>query len=186
VLVTKVYGDTPADKAGMKSGDVIVSIGGANLRDPAAMPRTIAMLPLNKAVEIKIFRESKPMTLNVTILEQPEEFGQDRYGGGPLTKGQALDIGGGITIMELTDDLAKQFGYDKGTKGFVINAVAKDSAGAKAGLTRGMIVQKIDETVITTADKALKAMNSASKEKGALFQIAKPNGEIDFIIVSVK
>jgi serine protease Do len=89
VVVGEVFDNTPASKAGVKSGDVITSIGGKAVSDTKGLETVVLSLPLNKAVGISIIRTGKTMTLKVTIEEQPEDYGVPRPPG--LDRREGLD-----------------------------------------------------------------------------------------------
>ncbi|HZT82751.1 MAG TPA: trypsin-like peptidase domain-containing protein, partial [Gemmataceae bacterium] len=70
VLVTQVFDNTPAAKAGVRDGDVITSLGGRPVREGRELQNAVAGLPLGKPVDLTIVREGQPKTLRVTIEEQ--------------------------------------------------------------------------------------------------------------------
>ena len=73
VLVTKVFDDAPAAKAGMKAGDVVVNIAGKPVGEGVEMQKAVAGLPLNKSAEVVVLRDGKLTTLTLTVVEQPED-----------------------------------------------------------------------------------------------------------------
>jgi serine protease Do len=75
VLVTEVYDNAPAAKAGCVRGDVIVSLGGKPIKDGRELQIIVAELPLNKAVEVIVVRDGKRKALEIKVEEQPREFG---------------------------------------------------------------------------------------------------------------
>jgi serine protease Do len=74
-IVTHVYDEGPAAKAGCVKGDVILSLGGKSIKDGRELQSVVAGLPLNKAVEVLVVREGKRKTLQIKVEEQPREFG---------------------------------------------------------------------------------------------------------------
>ncbi len=189
VLITKVYDNTPAAKAGLQSGDVIVSIGGVAVKEASVLPRTVIKMPLGTPSEIVFLRDGKSITQSITIEEQPAEYGSERpsLNSVPMQPSpKANDLGAGITVTELNDASSAQFGFSKGMKGVVIASVEPGSAAATAGLAKGLMIRKIDGVAVTTAQDAKDAFAAASKEKGALLQVMRPTGEVDFVVVAVK
>ncbi len=75
VLVGQVFDESPAAKAGMKTGDILVSIDEKAIRDGKTLQHAVANLPINKAATFEITRDGQRMTLEVTIEEQPKAFG---------------------------------------------------------------------------------------------------------------
>jgi serine protease Do len=75
VVVAEVYDSTPAAKAGLKAGDVIMQIGKTTIKDGRTLQNTIAYMPIGKAADLTIHRDGKVQSLAVTIEEQPTQFG---------------------------------------------------------------------------------------------------------------
>jgi serine protease Do len=77
VQVGRVFDNTPASKAGLLVGDIILSVEGRAIRDGRSLQFAVASLPINKAAKFEILRDGRPMSLAVTIEEQPREFGMN-------------------------------------------------------------------------------------------------------------
>jgi serine protease Do len=75
VLVSNVYAEAPAAKAGCLIGDVIVTLGGKPIKDGRELQVTVARLPLNKPIDVIVIRDGKKKTLQITIEEQPRDYG---------------------------------------------------------------------------------------------------------------
>ncbi|MCE9532051.1 MAG: trypsin-like peptidase domain-containing protein [Planctomycetes bacterium] len=75
VMITKVFDQSPAWKAGLKVSDVVFSIAGKPVRDGIDLQKVVSTLPLNQAVDVALQRDGKPLELKLTIEVQPEEFG---------------------------------------------------------------------------------------------------------------
>jgi serine protease Do len=78
VVVSEVFDNTPASKAGLKIGDIITSLGGKAVSDTKMLETVVLSLPLNKSTGATILRAGKSMTLKVTIEEQPDDYGVPR------------------------------------------------------------------------------------------------------------
>jgi serine protease Do len=76
VVVEEVFEDAPGGKAGLKKGDVIVGLAGRSVKDGKGLVNVVADLPVNKAVGLDVLRDGKPRTLQVTIQEQPADYGR--------------------------------------------------------------------------------------------------------------
>jgi serine protease Do len=189
VVVTKVYDNTPAAKAGLKAGDAILSVGGVALKDVAALPRVVAKLPLGKPTEVIYVRDGKTFAQQVTIDEQPEDYGSaekmTRSSSARVPTDAGVDVGG-LTVTDLTPQLTGQLGFPRDAKGALIMGVERGSAAADVGLVRGLLIVKVDKTPISGVKDFQDAMAAASKEKGALLMVTRPNGESDFVVLKVK
>ena len=92
----------------------------------------------------------------------------------------------GLVMTDLTEDMAKVRKLPNELKGAVVTSVAKNSLAEKTGLARGMIVLKVDKTVVTSALTFEQALRLADDEKGAVLHVLKPNGDVDFVLLRLK
>ena len=125
VIVPDVSPDSAAAKGGLKAGDIIVAFDGQPVEKAAEFQRRVAMKKPGSEVEITVLRDDKKQTLTAKLEERPsdEQLAAN-------IKGQAAEKLG-ITAQNLTDDLAKQFGF-VGQKGVLVTDVEPDSPAAMA------------------------------------------------------
>jgi serine protease Do len=186
VVVGEVFENTPASKAGLKAGDVITAIGGKEIRDGRALQNLVAALPLKKPVDVTVLRDGKAQTVAVTIEEQPEEFGTARAPGPqpPAQQPEAVGVDKvGLEMVDLNDELANQLGYKSGLKGALVSRVEPGSVAAVAGLRRGMLLTRVNQTAVTSAASAREALNQGSLAKGILLQVRSPQGGVNFVLL---
>lgn len=187
VIVGDVFEKTPADRGGLSAGDVIVAIDGKSVRDGSALQRTIALWPVMKAAEFEVLRDGKRQKLNVTIEEQPADYG---VGAGvpaprnsrPLPMGMALE-GLGLDIADLTGELAEDMGFRKELEGVVITRVHEGGAAATSALRRGAVITRIDDMRVITTVSARQAIEKIDANRGALVQFVTPQGGMNYVVV---
>jgi serine protease Do len=159
VIVRDVVPNSPAEKAGLEPGDVILSMNDKKIADPRALQQLVERLEIGKAYPLQVIREGKPVDLNVTIAELPAHFGHKEASIQARTS-QSQNFGElGLKVETLTPELAEQFGFDS-AKGVVVLGVLQDSAAGKAGVKQGDLVEKVGTTAVTTLDE----FNAAIKE----------------------
>jgi serine protease Do len=180
VVVASAFENTPAAKAGLKDGDVIVALGGKPVKDGRALQTVVTGLPVNKPAEVTIYRDGKKQNLQVVIEEQPKEFGSVSQATTTRPAEQpeeAVTVNKlGIEVTDLTADLAESLGYRNNLKGVLVTKVNRDSVGFQAGLRRGMVIGKMDQKSVTKAKAFSDAVGTASLEKGVLLQVHTPQG----------
>jgi serine protease Do len=188
VLVARVFEGSPAAKAGLKDGDVITALAGKPVENGRDLQSVVAGLPLNKPVALTLVREGSSKEMQVTVVEQPSEFG---VAGEPSRQGPKADKEAeeldriGVEVADLTPEMAKQFGYKEGVKGVVVTQVQPDSPAADAGLHRGVLLVKVDKTRVKDAAAVREAVAKAALDKGVLLQVRSPEGATDFVLVKV-
>jgi serine protease Do len=187
VLVARVFDGSPAARAGLKDGDVITALAGKPVENGHDLQAVVAGLPLDKPVALRVLRDGMSKELQVTIAEQPSEFGVAGQPSRPAPKAEEADELDkiGAEVADLTPEMAKQLGYKEGTKGVVVTQVQPDSPAADAGLHRGMLLVKVDKTRIKDAASAREAVAKAALDKGVLLQVRNPEGATDFVLVKV-
>ena len=185
VVVTKVYENTPAAKAGLQVGDIVTSVGGVAVKEANTLPRIAAKLPLDKETELVYVRDGKAVAVAVTIAEQPDDFGK-RAKTVP-EKPQTLKFDDlGLTVADLTPGEAARFEYPKGTAGVLVVGLQRGGPAAEAGVVLGRVIQKVDKTPVTTAKEFADALAAANRERGALLTLLRPTGEVEFAVVKVR
>jgi serine protease Do len=188
VLVAKVFDGSPADKAGVKDGDVITSLAGKPVENGHDLQTVVAGLPLNKPVSVTVVRDGERKELNVTVAEQPSVFGVagETTRQGPKTEKQADELDKlGVEVADLTPETAKQFGYKEDVKGVVVTKVQPDSPAAEAGLRRGMMLVKVDKKRVKDAAAVRERVAKAALDKGVLLQVRTAEGGTDYVLVKV-
>jgi serine protease Do len=159
-LVTDVLENSPAAKAGLQQGDVIVSYDGKPVENPGSLRNHVAETPVGRKVKIGIIRDKKEKELEVAIAEQPQEMTQSG-GEEPSAPSDHVSTAlAGLEVSELTPNLARQLGISKSEKGVVITQIDSGSAGMAAGLRVGDLIVEMNRQSI----KSLKDYNRAASK----------------------
>ncbi len=137
VLVNEVMPGTPAEKAGMKAGDIITEYDGKKVTDMQGLRRIVAMTKPETKVSLTVWREGKTEKLSVTIGNQASS---------------ALGTNWlGISVKDLTRDQAAQMGLSN-LHGVVITSVKPDSPAAGEDVTAGLVVVSVNRQPVSTAN----------------------------------
>ncbi len=175
ILVSDVQTDSPAEKAGLQQGDVIISVQGEELKDPSALRNKVALILPGTKVPVEVIRNGKVKKLTVKIGKQPEDFGSSHSVSKPFDQY-------GLSLQNLTEELAAKFGFAK-DQGVLINDVKLDSPASKAGLRAGYLIEEINHQPVANI-KQVKRILKASKKKGTLFRVN--TGQAKQYVVLVK
>jgi len=153
--VVRVMPNSPAERAGMKDGDVIVSLDGKSVSSPAALRELLHDGRAGQAVRIEVIRDGKKETLTATLsqfamLDLPQEFFK---GGQP---GQFFEFAApqrarlGVSLVPLTEQLRDYFGVESGV-GVLVSSVEADSAASRAGLKAGDVLTAVGANRVASA-----------------------------------
>ena len=190
VLVADVYKGQPADDAGIRRGDVILSIGGKDVNNANQLRNSVADLAPGKTVPVVIIRNGREQTLSVKPRERNEKeiaaLGSGSTGKGENAPAVEKEKRLGFSVANLTDELRKKFGIRENVHGVVIEHVDQMLPDARAGLREGDVIDQVKaknsdfQTVATVKDfdavvKHLKSGDSIMllvTRGGATFYIA--------------
>ena len=176
-LVAEVVKDSPADKGGLKRGDVIISFGGNKIEAMDALPPIVADTPVGKKVEVVVIRKGKEKRLTVTVGELREE---------KMTAeaGEEIERAFGLTVQELTPELAESLSL-KGEEGVVVTSVKRGSPAHEAGLQRGNLIQEIENQRVVSVDDFNRIMRESGSTKQILMVIEQ-RGHTRYMILRKK
>ncbi len=152
VLINGLYPKGPAEQAGLKVGDVILSIDGHNVDDPEALRFRIATRPVGKRIDLVVWREGKEQTLSMLIERPPEKPRRDTSelaGIHPLQ---------GATVANLSPALADELGLSTMMSGVIVLEIRRGSAARRIGLRPGDIVREINGAAITNVRELKKVL----------------------------
>ncbi|MBI1993984.1 MAG: DegQ family serine endoprotease, partial [Deltaproteobacteria bacterium] len=162
-LVASVSKDGPAERAGVKVGDVIVEFDGKEIRDSNDLPIVVARTPVDRKVRLKVLRDKKEVMLTVAVGELKDE----EVVASAKEKGEL-----GLTVQRLTPQIAESLGLDR-AEGVVITAVEPGSPGDDAGLRRSDVILEIDRKPVRNLADYRKVIAESKKGKGILFLVRR-------------
>jgi serine protease Do len=149
-LVAQVQGDSPAAKAGLQPGDVIVGYNGHPVQKTSDLPLLVAETPIGKTVPMQVVREGKTITSNAQIAELAES--NPTVAAAPPAKNRF-----GLAVQPLTPDMAKQLGIKDAT-GLVVTNVQDGSPAADAGLEAGDVITHVNRRPVHTVGELRQAL----------------------------
>ena len=153
-LVANVTPGGPAEKAGIKQGDVILKFDGKEVDAMRTLPRMVAETPINKQVDVVVIRQGKEVTVQVVLGELTEAAEQASLPPGtgqtapPAKEGKIAALG--LTLSELSDSLRQKFSLTPDAKGVVVTKVEDNSAAAEKGLHEGDVIVEVDQQAVAT------------------------------------
>jgi len=139
-LVDDVSRGGPADKAGLKNGDVIRKLNGQTIASRDQLTAMVTDLNPGTVVKLDILRDGQPMTVNVTLGERPANLSYLAGASKAPTEGALR----GITVQNLTPDLRGQLGLSPDVHGVVITELDPSSPAAQAGFQQGDVIESIN------------------------------------------
>jgi serine protease Do len=163
-LVGEVTKDSPAERGGMKRGDVIISFDGKKVKDMNNLPSMVAQTSIGKEAEVIVIRDGKEKRLTVKVGELKEEIEV----AAPVIP--EIEEGFGLTVQELTPELAEALSLE-GEKGVVVSSVRRGSPADEQGIQRGDLIQEIENEPVENMNDYKRIMRDSASKKQILMVI---------------
>ncbi|UCG77323.1 MAG: DegQ family serine endoprotease [Nitrospirota bacterium] len=162
-LVSDVIEGGPAEAAGIRRGDIISSFNGKVVENVSTLRNMVAQSKIGSTHGIKIIRNKKVRELKVLVSELPKEYTES----GPYVSDEEIkqEVLGGITVIELTREIARQLRLGSAAQGVVIVNLEAGSLAETSGLRKGDVLQEIDAMPIRSLDDFNKAVSSIKENK---------------------
>jgi serine protease Do len=145
VLVTQTYEGDPADKAGIKEGDVIVAVDGKRIASSRELSRTVAEAGVGNKMSLTVLRDGREKEIDVKLAKRPDTEPT-------MARGEARSDDLGLKVREIDPEIAERLGLDENTKGVVVTGVNPDSKAAEADIRQGDVVIEINRKPVTSLE----------------------------------
>ena len=178
-MVSRVEPDGPADLAGLKAGDIILTFGGKKIAKWSDLPRVVGATKPGQRVEMEVWRRGKPVTLMVKVGETPSaEQPQAAAAATPAPVAGLTALG--LTVVDLSDKELTDLKIEKG-----VRVTESADAGASAGIVAGDIVLTVGNTEVSSAKQFVDLVKKAGEGKPVGMMVQR-NGQAQWVLVRPK
>jgi serine protease Do len=177
VMLASVTEDTPAEKAGLKEGDIILSADGKEMNSVSLLRNYISLCGVGHKAKLIIMRDGKEKKVTVTLGEFPDSLTENTQSENEDT----LDSIEGVTVKVLTDNYRQQLKLEEDIEGLVVVEVAQDSNAAHQGLRKGDVITEVNQIRVNSF-KTFKEAVSKNSNKPILLRILQ-NGRKSFLAI---
>ena len=172
-VIVKVVGeDTPAEKAGIRKDDLILSYDGHGIQNVSDLQERVERSRAGSRHELRIVRNGKPQTLKVEVVAMPDDLKLSQ-----ISRFHHRQLG--LGVIDLTKDWAERLGYE-GLSGVLIFHVDPDRIADQAGLRAGMLIVRVGKTPITSVAEFREAIQKESLADGITLEVQSRRGTQTF------
>ena len=180
-LVTQVVENSPAEKAKLQSGDIILKFNDQKIEDMRDLPKIVAMIPSGEQVDVVIWRDSKEKILSLAVgsQDQPELV-------------SSLDLNSeagklGLSLQNLDSQTRSKLGLTEDESGVLVSQIEQNSPVANQGLSRGDIIKKIGKDSVVDSTQANKAIEKIRKsEKGSVLMLVQKGDNLRYVAIPLE
>jgi serine protease Do len=177
-LIGSVSPESPAEKAGLKEGDVVVNFNGKSVHDSRQLKLAVAETKPDSKVPVQVMRDGDIRTVDVAIGQLP---GTEKLAKADNENGQETGTLKGVGVSDLDSQARDQFKIPHNVQGAVVTEVQPDSPAAEAGLKPGDVIESINRKPVKDAQQAVQLTENA-KDKHTLLRVWSDGGS-HFVVV---
>ncbi|MFA7060118.1 MAG: Do family serine endopeptidase [Pedobacter sp.] len=178
-LIASVEKDTPAEKAGLKSGDVILEYDGKPINEGNDLPRLVANTLIDKKVKLVIFREGKKQDVYIVVAKLKDGDSEST----PANSNENEKLG--ITVEELRKDTAERLGI-RDTKGLVVTGVTAGSSAEEADVKPGSMIIEINGQHPETLNVFSSIVGKLKKGDVVRLLLKRPDGSVHYVAIKAE
>jgi len=161
-LVASVTKDGPADKAGIKQGDVVLKFDGKEITQMRGLPRIVAETETGKSADVVIWRQGKEVTLKVAVGELTEEAEQKTLASVEAPASAIATIDSlGLKLSAISDELRKKHQIPADAEGVVVVDVAQTGPAAEKDMRPGDVIAEVDQKAVTSPEDIAQRVKAA-------------------------
>ncbi|HIA68090.1 TPA: Do family serine endopeptidase [Candidatus Poribacteria bacterium] len=185
-LITMVGKNSPAEKGGMRHGDVVLEFNGVQIRDRDHLRYVVASTGIDSTVPVKVIRQGKKRNLKIKLAKRTEEaIATLSNRVAPPSEDADQEVFSGIQVQNLTSEMAKRYNHQD-QKGVIVIKVKQRTAAARAGIQEGDLIQEIDWEKVENLDDYRKRLDQLKDESKVTLYIRHESGNPEFITINVE
>jgi len=179
-LISDVSANSPAERAGLKAGDVVTKVDDRFVADSRALQLMIGEMAPGRNVRLTVIHDGNERVYPVTLGEQSGNR-NEAGDGSKASAGRALD---GVSLEALTPEFARQYGIARNTNGVGVRRVDPDSAAAQAGLEPGDVILEVNRQRVSSVEQVQKYVSEGATDTTLLF--VNHDGRTRYVVIPAR
>jgi serine protease Do len=178
IVLQRVEAGSPAEKAGLQSGDVVTSVNGKPVHTGSDLVNPIASTPIGNSVRVTYLRDKKEREASITVADRTKIFPDRTVNGGSNDSGPT-PAEFGLRLEDLGTDRARRAGYEN-MKGALVTAVDPASFAEDIGFARGDVITEVNHSAVNSVAEYRRAVAGLKAGQDVLFKVQRRSGSEQF------
>lgn len=178
IVLQRVESGSPAEKAGLQSGDVITSVNGKPVRTGNDLVNPIATTPVGNSVRVTYVRDKKEHEASLTVADRTKIF-PDRTANGGNSDNGPTPVEFGLRVEDLGTDRARRAGFEN-MKGVLVTEVDPASFAEDIGFVRGDVITEVNHATVSSVSEYRRAVSGLKQGQDVLFKVRRRTGADQF------
>ncbi len=174
-LVSDVAKGSPAEKAGILRGDIILEFNGKDIKDVSTLRNMVAQSRAGTKISMKILRSGKEYIVSLVIAEMPKEIA--KVIPNQIPNESKISAFTGLTVTDLTRGISRQLGYGKEEKGVVVIRVEPGCPADEAGIKKGDVIKELDRKKVDNKEDFNRIASHIKKDETVLLYIIRSDNK---------
>ena len=188
-LIATVSEGSPAAKAGLRQGDVVLAFEGTQVTTPRDLSRTVADAEVESKRTLTVWRDNDQIELNISIGEMPRQLAsdEDRPTNSAKPHRDGVELSGlGLTLAPIDSGMRSRYGLSKDASGAVVASVADGGGAAEKGLQAGDVITRVNQDRVKAPADVVRAVKKAKEEhRKSILLLVERQGDQRFVAVDL-
>jgi serine protease Do len=180
-LISDVTPNSPADRAGLKAGDVVTKLDDRSVLDSRGLQLMIGEMTPGRTARLTVVRDGTERQHSVTLGEQPGERSENAGFAGTSETGRFLE---GVVLEPVTPEFSRQYGIERNPKGVAVRRVDPNSPAAQAGLEQGDVILEVNRHPVSNVEQVKRFIAEGTTDSALL--LVQREGRTRYIVISAK
>ena len=180
-LISEVASNSPAERAGLKSGDIVIRVDNDRVADSRGLQLAVGEMKPGRNVRLTVIRDGMERSYPLTLGEQPGERNSSALAAPSSSSRKTLD---GVSVEPLTESTASQYGVPRSARGLVVRRVDPESAAAEAGLQPGDVILEVNRQTVAGVDDLARQIDGGTTDSTLL--LVSRDGRTRYVVIPMK
>ena len=179
-LISAVNPNGPADKAGLRPGDVVTEFNGKPVKDSDALVAMVVQTKPGTSVPLTVYRDNQKKSMNITIdeLDLEAEQGRTARRSEPNAQQEPTTTGFGMTLESITPDLARRMDLAPNQGGAIVSEVEPDGAASAAGIGPGDVILEVNRQKVANVSQVTRELQKVQPGQPAFMLVSRDGSNI--------